>query len=156
VDRRTDVFAMGIVLYRLTTGVHPFRGENDIATMRNIIMRPAVSPRVTSPDFPPELEHALMTCLEKDPSKRYQTIADLDRAIDRVLAITGASVVDDDVGSFVRGIMGDRGQKRRALLRDAVRAADDRTAGYVTTGILPQPTIEEPVSDLLMTQMASK
>lgn len=40
VNRRTDIFAMGIVLYKLTTGLHPFLGENDIVTMKNIVARP--------------------------------------------------------------------------------------------------------------------
>jgi serine/threonine-protein kinase len=150
VDRRTDVFAMGIVLYKLTVGVHPFLGDNDLVTMRNIISRPVLSPRVKNPNFSPELEAVLMKCLQKDPDKRYQTIADLDRAIDRVLAITGASVVDDDVGSFVRTILGDRGQKRRAALRDAVRSADERAAGRASP-----PTVHEPVSDLMITKLAS-
>jgi serine/threonine-protein kinase len=154
VDRRTDVFAMGIVLYKLTTGVHPFLGENDLVTMRNIISRPVMSPRVKNPDFSPELEQVLMTCLHKEPEKRFQTMADLDRAIDRVLAITGASVVDDDVGSFVRGIMGDRGQKRRAALRDAVRAADERAAG-IASAPAPSAVVHEGVTDLLITRMAS-
>ena len=153
VDRRTDVFAMGIVLYKLTVGVHPFLGENDMVTMKNIIMRPVLSPRVKNPNFSPDLEQVLMKCLQKDPDRRYQTIADLDRAIDRVLAVTGASVVDDDVGSFVRAVMGDRGQRRRAALRDAVRTADERAAGIAMT---PGATVvHQDVSDMMITKLAS-
>ena len=154
VDRRTDVFAMGIVLYKLTVGVHPFLGDNDMTTMKNIIMRPVLSPRVKNPNFSPELEQLLMKCLQKDPDRRYQSIADLDRAIDRVLAITGASVVDDDVGAFVRAVMGDRGQKRRAALRDAVRTADERAAGIAATPGSPS-IVHQDVSDMLITKMAS-
>src|SRR6185503_21246918 len=98
-------------------------------------------------NFPPELEQVLMTCLQKDPDKRYQTVADLDRAIDRVLAVTGASVVDDDVGSFVRTILGNRGQKRRAALRDAVRTADERAAGIARTPATP--AVVPDVTDLM-------
>jgi serine/threonine-protein kinase len=156
VDRRTDIFAMGIVLYRLTTGSHPFLGDSDLVTMRNIISRPAMSPRVKNPDFSRELEQVLMTCLEKDPDKRYQTMVDLDRAIDRVLAITGASVVDNDVGSFVRGLLGDRGQKRRTALRDAVRAADERAAGIGTAPTQEaRAMVHDGVTDLLITKMAT-
>ncbi len=155
VDRRTDVFAMGIVLYRLTTGVHPFLGENDIATMRNIIARPVMSPRVKNPDFSPDLEQLLMTCLHKDPDQRFQTIADLDRAIERVLARGGVSVVDDDVGAFVRGAMGDRGQKRRAALRDAVRAADERAAGLVPSTAGGANLMPEGLSDLIVTRLGT-
>jgi serine/threonine-protein kinase len=154
VDRRTDIFAMGIVLYRLTTGTHPFLGDNDLVTMRNIISRPAMSPRIKNPNFSPELEQLLMTCLEKDPAKRFQTMVDLDRAIDRVLASTGVYVVDDDVGAFVRGLLGDRGNKRRSALRDAIRAADERAAG-INPAATPEPlaVVHEGVTDLLITKM---
>jgi serine/threonine-protein kinase len=156
VDRRTDIFAMGIVLYKLATGLHPFLGDNDMLTMRNIITKGALPPRGLNPNFSPELEQVIMKCLHKDPAERYQTMADLDRALDRVLAITGASVVDDDVGSFVRTVMGDRGMKRHAALRDAVRQADERAAGIAMLPNAPAaPVIHEGLSELLLTKMAS-
>lgn len=156
VDRRTDIFAMGIVLYKLTTGLHPFLGDNDMLTMRNIITKGALPPRSLNPDFSPELEQVVMKCLQKNPAERYQTMADLDRAIDRVMSVTGASVVDDDVGAFVRTVMGDRGQKRRAALRDAVRGADERAAGIAMLPAAPgTPVIHEGLSELLLTKMES-
>ncbi|MBK8257339.1 MAG: serine/threonine protein kinase [Polyangiaceae bacterium] len=65
VDRKTDIFAMGIVLYKLTTGLHPFLGENDLVTMKNIIGRPVPSPRLKNPQFPVELEQVILKCLQK-------------------------------------------------------------------------------------------
>ncbi|MDC3958737.1 serine/threonine-protein kinase [Polyangium jinanense] len=155
VDRRTDIFAMGIVLYRLTTGLHPFLGENDLATMKNIISRPLLPPRMKNPSFPVELERVLLTCLKKDPNERYQTMLELDAALERVLALSGASVVDDDIGAFTRSVMGDRGQKRRAALRDAVRAADERAAGIGMSPGAAQPHVHEAVSDIAITRMNS-
>ncbi|MDI3285281.1 serine/threonine-protein kinase [Polyangium sp. 15x6] len=155
IDRRTDVFAMGIVLYRLTTGLHPFLGENDLATMKNIISRPLLPPRMKNPSFPVELERVLLTCLKKDPNERYQTMLELDAALERVLALSGASVVDDDIGAFTRSVMGDRGQKRRAELRDAVRAADERAAGIAMSPGAAQPHVHEAVSDIAITRMNS-
>ncbi|MDC0745524.1 serine/threonine-protein kinase [Polyangium mundeleinium] len=155
VDRRTDVFAMGIVLYRLTTGLHPFLGENDMATMKNIISRPLLPPRMKNPSFPAELERVLLTCLKKDANERYQTMLELDAALERVLALSGASVVDDDIGAFTRSVMGDRGQKRRAALRDAVRAADERAAGIAMSPGAAHPHVHEAVSDIAITRMNS-
>ena len=85
VDRRTDIFAMGIVLYKMTTGLHPFMGDNDLLTMKNIISRPLLPPRVKNPSFPAEVEHILLKCLQKDPDKRFQTMAELTSAIDRAV-----------------------------------------------------------------------
>lgn len=153
IDRRTDIFAMGIVLYRLTTGLHPFLGETDIVTMKNIISRPVLPPRMKNPSFPAELERVLLTCLKKDPNERYQTMLELDAAIERVLALAGASVVDDDIGGFVRSVMGDRGQKRRGALRDAVRAADERAAGIAAAPGSGAPLMHEGVTDIALTRM---
>jgi serine/threonine-protein kinase len=157
VDRRTDIFAMGIVLYKLTTGLHPFLGENDLVTMRNIISRPLLPPRVKNPGFPQDVEQILVKCLQKDPEKRYQTMAELGQAVERALSAMGHA--EDDLGSYVRGIMGDRGAKRRAAVRDAVRVADERyatgTHALVTIPQTQAQTVHEGVSEIVLTKMNS-
>jgi serine/threonine protein kinase len=155
VDRRTDIFAMGIVLYKMTTGLHPFLGENDLVTMKNIIGRPVPSPRLKNAQFPVELEQVIMKCLQKEPEKRYQTMLELHQAIEKVQVLMGTSVVDDDVGSFVRSLLGDRGQKRRLALRDAVRSLDERGAASPNSSSQPQPVQHDAVSELIPTRMAS-
>ncbi|AUX43108.1 uncharacterized protein SOCE26_045490 [Sorangium cellulosum] len=127
VDRRTDIFAMGIVLYKLTTGAHPFQADNDLLTLKSIISQPALPPRLKNPDLPAELEHVLMTCLQKDPDRRYQTMLELESAVQSVLA-KEPPVTDHDVGAFVRGLLGERSQRRRAALRDTVRLLDERAS----------------------------
>jgi serine/threonine-protein kinase len=156
IDRRTDIFALGIVMYKLTTGLHPFMGENDIATMRNIISRPLIPPRVKNPGFPTEVEQVLLRCMQKDPEKRFQTMVDLGQAIDRVLVGMGAA--DDDLGAFVRSTMGDRGNKRRAAIRDAVRTADERyaTGQHAIVQLSPPQTVHEGVSDAVLTRMTTE
>lgn len=151
VDRRTDIFAMGIVLYKLTTGIHPFAGDTDLVTMTKIISQPALPPRARNPRFPADLEQVLMKCLHKDPDKRYQTMLELERAVQEVLVREGTTT-NEDVASFVRTLMGDRGQKRRAQLRDAVRLLDERAAAP-SPG--EGPLIHEGVSELVLTQMKS-
>ena len=153
VDRRTDIFAMGIVLYKLTTGLHPFLGENDLVTMRNIISRPLLPPRVKNPNYPQELEQVLVKCLQKDPEKRYQTMMELGNALERALASMG--IADDDIGGFVRTLMGDRGAKRRAALRDAVRVADERFATGTHQQVVIPTQVHENVSEIILTKMNS-
>ncbi|MFT3772051.1 MAG: serine/threonine-protein kinase [Minicystis sp.] len=154
VDRRTDVFAMGIVLYKMATGLHPFMGENDLVTMRNIISRPLLPPRVKNPSFPAEVEQVLIKCLQKDPDKRYQTMAELGAAIERAGATLGPG--DEDLGTYVRTLMGERGAKRRAAVRDAVRAADERFAtGTHQAVAVPPQTVHEAVSEIVLTKMNS-
>jgi serine/threonine-protein kinase len=150
VDRRTDIFAMGIVLYKLTTGIHPFAGDTDLATMTKIISQPALPPRARNPRFSADLEHVLLRCLQKDPDKRFQTMLELERALQGVLAREG-SANDDDLAMFIRTLMGDRGQKRRSQLRDAVRQLDERNSSPLHAG----PMVHEGVSELVLTEMRS-
>jgi serine/threonine-protein kinase len=131
VDRRTDIFALGIVLYKLTTGQHPFLGDSDATTLRNIISRPLLQPRAKNPEFPADIEQVIVKCLDKDPAKRFQTMAEMGVAVERLLAASASG--EDDLGTFVRKTMGEHGAKRRAGIREAVRVADERFA----TGMQP-------------------
>ena len=156
IDRRTDIFAMGIVLYKMTTGLHPFLGENDLVTMKNIIGRPVPSPRLKNQQFPIELEQVILKCLQKEPEKRFQTMLELHQAIEKVQVTMGTAVVDDDVGSFVRSLLGDRGQKRRLALRDAVRSLDERASAPANSSAQASPVLQhDAVSELIPTRMAS-
>ncbi len=130
IDRRTDIFALGIILYQLTTGKHPFRGESDIVTLQNIVSdRPIIAPRAYNKEYPKPLETVVMKALDRDPDKRFQTCAEFEAALDRVFPPTVPRVRTEDVGKFVSGLLGDRGEERRAALREAIRLADERAQG---------------------------
>lgn len=130
IDRRSDVFALGIILYQLTTGKHPFRGENDVITLQNIVSdRPIIPPRAYDKEYPKPLEAVVMKALERDVEKRYQTAADLEGALDRVFPPTVPRVRTEDVGKFITSLLGARGEERRNALREAIRQADERAAG---------------------------
>ncbi|MBK7581484.1 MAG: serine/threonine protein kinase [Myxococcales bacterium] len=129
IDRRTDVFALGIILYQLTTGKHPFRGENDMITLQNIVSdRPIIPPRAYDKDYPKPLEAVVMRALDRDPEKRFQTAAEFEAALDRVFPPTIPRVRTEDVGKFVKAMLGDRGEERHVALRDAIKLADERAA----------------------------
>jgi len=127
IDRRTDLFALGIILYQLTTGKHPFRGESDVITLQNIVSeRPVVPPRAFDKDYPKPLETVVMKAISRDPNERYQTAAEFEAALDRVFPPNMARVRLEDVGRFVTSLLGERGEARREALREAIRQADDR------------------------------
>ena len=73
-DRRTDVFVIGILLYEITTLTRLFEASADFDVMRKIVQEPIVPPSVCAgPDYPPELEQIVMRALSQAPDQRYPT-----------------------------------------------------------------------------------
>jgi eukaryotic-like serine/threonine-protein kinase len=148
IDRRTDIFALGIVLYQVTTGKHPFRGESDVATLHNILHRTVPSPRFVDPKYPRPLEAVLQKALSRDPEKRYQTAQEMSDALGRVFPPTIRRATSSDVAKFLRGLLGEAGDKRREALRAAIRHADSRTGSHELSvpAMVPLSDIETGVS----------
>ncbi|HEY1816556.1 MAG TPA: protein kinase [Kofleriaceae bacterium] len=76
-DRRSDIFSMGIVLYELTTLTRLFNKDGDFELLRAIVDGPVEPPSRRVPDYPAELEQIVMRALEKDPANRYQTAQEM-------------------------------------------------------------------------------
>ncbi|MBK8254474.1 MAG: protein kinase [Polyangiaceae bacterium] len=140
IDRRSDLYSFGAVLYVLATGLHPFRGETEAKTIENIALRDPVPLRKIDPNIHPELEAIILKALEKDRDKRFESASEMQRAIDTLAASIGQTVNDDDVAAFVRKVAGEGLDKRATALRDAIALADtNRSAPPTSRGARVEP-----------------
>jgi hypothetical protein len=77
VDRRGDVFALGVVLYEITTHVRLFKGATEVETMRSVMDGTVPPPSTVVPGYPPALERIVLRALEREPDKRYQSAREM-------------------------------------------------------------------------------
>lgn len=84
VDRRTDVFGMGILLWELTTGRWLYRRRSELETLKAVVETDAPRPSTLNADYPKDLEKILMKALERTPAKRWSTAGELRGALDEL------------------------------------------------------------------------
>ena len=90
VDSRSDVFSFGVLLYQMTTGQLPFRGETSTSTLAKILEGEPELPSIARQGLPADLERIIRRCLEKQPADRYNDTRDLVADL-RSLQTTGES-----------------------------------------------------------------
>jgi eukaryotic-like serine/threonine-protein kinase len=110
-DRRTDVYSLGVVLYELLAGVPPFRGSNLARILVQLVQEDAKPLRQFDPTIPEDLETLVAKCLEKDPVRRYESARDLAEDLDRFLK--GEPILARPAGWRYRA--GKRLRKHKAL-----------------------------------------
>jgi serine/threonine-protein kinase len=76
-DQRSDIYAVGIMLYEMLTGRVPFVGPNPLAVMNERLLNDVKSPRQLNPEISPELEEILYRALAREPRRRYATASEM-------------------------------------------------------------------------------
>jgi serine/threonine protein kinase len=108
VDRRSDLFSLGVVLWEMLTGQHLFAGKDEFETMRNVLLRPVPAPSRRRLRVPAALEEIVARALDRDPQSRYQSAGEMAEDLDLFLA--DAPCPDDAVSALLDRLFGSDGR----------------------------------------------
>ncbi len=99
---RTDIFALGALLFNIATGELPFEGASPVETFRAAVAGRMTDPRKLSPELSDAFCAVLETCLEAKPKRRYRSMEEVRQALKGVLELNGVTDLRDDLRDFVR------------------------------------------------------
>ena len=121
---RADVFAMGIVLYRITTGKHPFKSDNPAATIRNILSNGTMPPSELVPGYPRALEQVVLKALLRDRKDRFASAREMMEALDAALPPADRATGERETEPLIRRFFESRIAERAMAMNAAFRHAD--------------------------------
>jgi serine/threonine protein kinase len=131
-DGRSDIFALGIVLWELLTGKRLFvaEGDNEFQVLKmiescNTFVKP---PSSVNPEVPKELDAIVMQALQRDPKKRFQTGEEMARALRKILAVQYSDFGPSDLSSFVKKLFHDLIVEDRKQLQQLNSRAEELIA----------------------------
>jgi serine/threonine protein kinase len=147
-DRRSDIHALGIVLYELLTARRLFKGDSDFMTMSAIVASRIPKPSQRRPDVSAELEAITLKALAKLPEERYQTADEMRRALEQYAQKAGIPTSTSAVGDFMTDLFGN---KPEPWLRDdhepQIELTIDFDGSASGVALVPTDPFEEPVVD---------
>jgi eukaryotic-like serine/threonine-protein kinase len=111
-DKRSDVFSVGVMLYELTTGRRLFYGS-EVEVMTSIVERDVTPPSVWVPGYPPELEAIVLTALARDRGRRYPSAQHLARALEDYVASHGLVATHQSLARYYAQVFTDDERRER-------------------------------------------
>ncbi|KYF59325.1 hypothetical protein BE08_28685 [Sorangium cellulosum] len=142
VDRRADLYAVGVMLWEAATGVRMWRGMTDVAIMSRVMNGEVPRPREVNPDVPEELERIIIKTLSFAPEDRYVTASELEAELE-VFVGGMTPVTNRDVGRFVsREFEEMRAETRRIIAHEMKRRAS-MPRSPTQVDLMPPPTLAQ-------------
>ncbi len=119
-DSRSDIFALGVMLYEITTGRSPFGRPTTEAILYAIRFEMPSPPHLIRDDYPQELSRIVMKCLTKDRNQRYQRASQVQADLEALLA-SGTMRGSDDVSAYIARLLGE--EEERTMLHVPIPAS---------------------------------
>ncbi|MEM6990410.1 MAG: serine/threonine-protein kinase [Myxococcota bacterium] len=123
IDRRTDVFSVGVLLYELTVGRRLFKGDSDFAVMNQIMLGRIVEPMEIDPDYPPDLQRIILKAVAVEPGDRYPTAEALGRDVEDFAHAEGLRTTPSEIAATVVELFGEAPEPITATDLEAIPVA---------------------------------
>jgi serine/threonine-protein kinase len=123
VDRRADVYSVGVMLWEAATGRRLWKGKPDVAILQEVMSGRAPSPSSVNPSVPPRLEAICNRALSPNREDRYATAAELATDIEALLEDRNERVTLRDVGKLVSGVFYQDRARMRAIVEEQLKSA---------------------------------
>ncbi len=124
IDRRSDLFSLGVVLHELLTGESLFRGDTDINVLEKVRSAEILPPSRTNPEVPANLDTIVLKALAKDPDDRYTNASDLLRDLDSVLYSYTPAPGSADVAIYLHRLQSEESAVADSKAREAAAKAE--------------------------------
>ena len=136
-DRRSDVFALGIVCWELLTGARLFKREGEYATMHAIVSGEVRPPSSVRADLPAAFDEAVGKALAHDLGQRWQTADEFRRALMAAAEGSGIRPSRDALVATMKGLLGARLDERERALQDAARSGGVPEPSALRAALVP-------------------
>ncbi|WP_211485409.1 serine/threonine protein kinase, partial [Corallococcus exiguus] len=136
-DHRADIYALGVMLYEITTGKQPFHRPTTEGILYAIRYEEATPPHLVRPDYPEVLSRIVMRCLVKDRTQRYQRASEVRDDLHAFLA-SGVLKQSLDVAQYIARLLGEKEERTVLHIPPAKRAGRHEAT-------LPLPSLRTPL-----------
>jgi eukaryotic-like serine/threonine-protein kinase len=142
IDRRADIFSVGVMLWEAVTGTRPWKGAADLTVLKSVMEGRFPSARAVKPDLPDALDAILHKALARRREDRYATAAELQADLEAYLESTGERVSPRDIGGLVATHFAAERAEIEAVVQEQLRRHDAAPSG--SEALLP--TIDQPTT----------
>jgi len=119
VDRRVDVWALGVTFWEMLTLHRLFKRKNDAETIMAVVHANFPKPSVINSELPLELDAVVMKALARDPEARFQTTREMGRAINAALTAHGRATGNAEISELMEELFADRRERRLMMIEQA-------------------------------------